>query len=301
MPATFNGLLNEAGIDAHDVRLLRHKDRRAIKGRTIYELWSNDRPSFEQYQSLQQITEHKKLSAPYWASFVGTPDKETLFVGLYSVEYLGLLDQDTPWPHGLAMDAKGSVDKYKLTLVKPLSGFIGELFVEWGDGYRAWIQYASNQDKPIIGGTADRDLADDLVNIIRQPNTNATTKETLVAARLGQGKFRQDVLDLWGGRCSVSGSSTLAAIRASHIKPWRDSTNDERLDPNNGLPLIASLDALFDAGLISFEASGRMLVSGKLKSAEQSIFGLGGKSLSKKPSKETASYLDHHHKRFFPK
>lgn len=32
-----------------------------------------------------------------------------------------------------------------------------------------------------------------------------------------------------------------------------------RLDPHNGLPLFASLDALFDVGLIGFNDDGRML------------------------------------------
>jgi len=50
-------------------------------------------------------------------------------------------------------------------------------------------------------------------------------------------------------------------LRASHCKPWRDSTNAERLDRNNGLMLTPSIDHLFDRGFISFEDSGRVLVS----------------------------------------
>jgi putative restriction endonuclease len=154
-------------------------------------------------------------------------------------------------------------------------------------------------DEIINADTSERELVDDLANIIRQPDTKQTTIKALVDARLGQGEFRSSVLRLWGGCCAVCGSSTLAAIRASHIKPWRDSTNDERLNPTNGLPLVASLDALFDAGLISFEASGRMLVSSRLKSAEQVILRLVGKSLTKKPTNETAKYLLHHRAKIF--
>jgi predicted restriction endonuclease len=50
-------------------------------------------------------------------------------------------------------------------------------------------------------------------------------------------------------------------LRASHCKPWRDSTNSERLDGDNGLLLTPSIDHLFDRGFISFAADGRLLVS----------------------------------------
>src|SRR5207244_8454758 len=106
--------------------------------------------------------------------------------------------------------------------------------------------------------------------------------------------FLNRVLQLWNNGCSVSGSMIQAAIRASHIKPWRESSNAERLDPNNGLPLIASLDALFDAGLISFDSSGRLIVSSKMSTTERNIFGINEMSLRKKPTAKTAEYLGLH-------
>lgn len=66
------------------------------------------------------------------------------------------------------------------------------------------------------------------------------------------------MLASWGNCCAVTGVTSPEVIRASHIKPWRDSDNAERLDPYNGLPLVATWDALFDAGLITFTASGDM-------------------------------------------
>ena len=121
-----------------------------------------------------------------------------------------------------------------------------------------------------------------------------TTKVNLVNARVGQGKFRSEVLELWGNCCSVTRSATGAAIRASHIKPWRYSTDEERLDPNNGLPLVASLDALFDAGLISFKPSGTLIVSSVLSESERQIFDLDSRSLTKTPTQKTAQYLVYH-------
>lgn len=142
-------------------------------------------------------------------------------------------------------------------------------------------------------------LLEDLRAIEKQA-VKATTKRTLIDARLGQGKFRKQVLALWNNRCAVTRSETQAAIRASHIKPWRDSTtnNEERLDPHNGIPLVANLDALFDKGLISFESSGRLLVSTKLNTKERSILGVEGKSLAMKPRSKTAAFLAYHRKQY---
>jgi hypothetical protein len=140
----------------------------------------------------------------------------------------------------------------------------------------------------------DNALIDDLKRIDLEQNVDPTQKKALVDARLGQGKFRSRVLEAWGNRCSVTGSAIQAAIKASHIKPWRESNCVERLDPNNGLPLIASLDALFDAGLISFDSSGRLIASSKVSMMERQIFGIGEASLKKKPNAKTAEYLAHH-------
>jgi hypothetical protein len=137
-------------------------------------------------------------------------------------------------------------------------------------------------------------LPQDVNEINGAQDLDTTTKKALIDARLGQGTFRANVLLLWDNCCSVTGSTIQPAIRASHIKPWRDSSNAERLDPENGLPLIASLDALFDAGLISFEASGKLIASPKLSTKERSIFGIGETSLRKKPTAKTADYLAHH-------
>ncbi len=146
--------------------------------------------------------------------------------------------------------------------------------------------------------TAESTLSDDLKVLIKQ-NRDSTIKEALINARIGQGIFRMEVLKLWDNRCALTNSETLDAIRASHIKPWRSSTDEERLDPNNGLPLTASLDALFDAGLISFDSSGKLIVSSKLKATEQEIFGIRQASLTRTPTEKTAEYLTYHRAHVF--
>jgi putative restriction endonuclease len=46
---------------------------------------------------------------------------------------------------------------------------------------------------------------------------------------------------------------------ASHIKPWCECDNAERLDGNNGLLLSPHIDKLFDRGWITFTDAGDLL------------------------------------------
>ncbi|WP_197994471.1 HNH endonuclease [Gimesia maris] len=122
-----------------------------------------------------------------------------------------------------------------------------------------------------------------------------TTKEQLILARVGQGQFRKQVLTLWNDRCAVTG--TTFAVRASHIKPWRDSNEIERLDPNNGLALVATLDALFDSHLISFDVDGNIILSSRLPEHEWALLGISSDMrFLNKPSIDTEQYLQLHRK-----
>ena len=51
---------------------------------------------------------------------------------------------------------------------------------------------------------------------------------------------------------------------ASHIKPYRDSLEEERFDSDNGLLLSKNMDSLFDLGYITFDNEGRVVTSTRL-------------------------------------
>jgi len=165
------------------------------------------------------------------------------------------------------------------------------------DGSRLYGQVLARVSVETIARrrTGESTLVPDLAALIRK----GTTAEALVNARVGQGRFRTEVLRLWGNRCCVTGIETPEAIRASHIKPWRDSTDEERLDPRNGLPLAGTLDGLFDAGLITFDETGTLLVSRKLSADERERLGIAEATLGRVPEGKTAHYLAHHRETIF--
>ena len=142
---------------------------------------------------------------------------------------------------------------------------------------------------------SDQDLSEDLVELVNGDNSPAARTDAyqLILARLGQGKFRSDVLTLWNGACAVTGCKVVDALRASHIRPWRNSDHRQRRDPENGLPLTASLDALFDRGLITFSDAGDMLVSEMIDGADRALFGIPTR-LRRRPSPKQKEFLSYH-------
>lgn len=93
-------------------------------------------------------------------------------------------------------------------------------------------------------------------------------KTDLVEARLGFGRFSEDVRALWGGSCCATGVSVEAMVHVSAIKPWVYATNDERLDAENGLPFVPTWTLVFMNGLIAFDDEGTLLLSGDLPAEE---------------------------------
>uniref|UniRef100_UPI003F498725 HNH endonuclease n=1 Tax=Acinetobacter tandoii TaxID=202954 RepID=UPI003F498725 len=140
----------------------------------------------------------------------------------------------------------------------------------------------------------------DAENEIRSnPELNKTVKQQLINARIGQGNFRKELISMWG-KCCANGCIYIDILRASHIKPWRDSTNEERLDKFNGLLLSPNFDALFDKGLISFKDDGKILISKALSNDVRNTLGiLKDTKVALQPSH--AKYMKWHREKIFIK
>lgn len=87
-----------------------------------------------------------------------------------------------------------------------------------------------------------------------------TERETIIRARRGQGLFKERVMRI-EERCRITKVDNPVHLVASHCKPWRDSSNQERLNGDNGLLLTPSIDHLFDRGFIGFEDDGDLIIS----------------------------------------
>ncbi len=124
-----------------------------------------------------------------------------------------------------------------------------------------------------------------------------TSRSALILSRIGQGIFRSRLFAYWSS-CALTGLSEPAVLRASHIKPWRESSNSERLDCYNGLLLAAHLDALFDPALISFEDDGSILISRELTPQTRKLLGISPRLQLRTVEMRHLPFLAHHRARF---
>jgi putative restriction endonuclease len=173
--------------------------------------------------------------------------------------------------YGIAVDVESE---------KALEGFVG------------WLSGTLLSVKPSASEYEDIENAKDNLN-----DASETTRVMLIQARLGQGKYRDELINYWE-ECSVSDVSLLSFLKASHIKPWRDSNNFERLDKFNGLLLNPILDEAFDQGFISFSDDGKILISQALNGKEKQLLISPEMSL-KKIEAEHLKYLEWHRDNIF--
>jgi putative restriction endonuclease len=124
-------------------------------------------------------------------------------------------------------------------------------------------------------------------------DVSPTFREQLVKARRGQGVFRSSVL-LAERACRVTGVFDPKHLRASHIKPWRDANNSERLSGSNGLLLSPHIDHLFDQGYISFSDDERLLVVSRIRGGLLDAWGIDAGAKIGTFNSEQRQFLEYH-------
>lgn len=102
-----------------------------------------------------------------------------------------------------------------------------------------------------------------------------TEQVVLGAVRVGQHVFARNVLANCAERCVFCGFTSPPApggrcmLLAGHIKPWKDSSPSERLDPRNGLAACPAHDAAFDKGMITVNGGLHVHLARSLANAVQ--------------------------------
>lgn len=114
--------------------------------------------------------------------------------------------------------------------------------------------------EPVIADDLD-DWEIRIEQTVRQDETLPETERlAIVRSRIGQGLFKDRVSQI-ERHCRITRVENPTHLIASHCKPWRDASNEERLNGENGLLLTPSIDHLFDRGFIGFDNNGELIVS----------------------------------------
>ena len=162
----------------------------------------------------------------------------------------------------LQSNGNGIQSVYLTEVPQDLAGILAELIgVEVRPFMLASEIAAGTMDCRMVSGD-DLDVWEHRLEerLVADTSIKDTDREAIIRARRGQGLFKQRVMQI-EGRCRITGVSNPIHLVASHCKPWRDSSNEERLNGENGLLLTPSIDHLFDRGFIGFEDSGRLIIS----------------------------------------
>lgn len=144
-----------------------------------------------------------------------------------------------------------------------------------------------------VDSQAENEIASD-------PTIGPTEKEALRKARIGQGKFRANVLEVERNGCRLTGVTDIRLLRAGHIKPWAVCTNSERLDGHNGLMFTPAADHLFDHGFISFSDEGDLMIAtAYIDAADVKRMGLNLRANVGPFSRRQLQYLAYHRAHVF--
>ena len=170
-------------------------------------------------------------------------------------------------------------------LAEALKALIGQAF---------WDAYSTIA---VLQSPAEVSEDEDIV-IAQRFIDGPTFREQMVSARRGQGVFRANVL-LREDSCRVTRVSEPRHLKASHIKPWRDASDAERLDGANGLLLSPHIDHLFDEGYITFSPSQSLVVVPEVREKILDAWGIDASASVGEFSREQNAYLDYHRANVF--
>ena len=137
-------------------------------------------------------------------------------------------------------------------------------------------------------------VSEDRKRKLKKPNI--TERSGLVTSRVGQGYYRQQIIEKWEGKCPVTQSELLKILISSHIVPWSECNDRERLDVENGILLSPNVDSLFDKHLISFSDNGQMIISERLSGEELKKLGIPV-GVTIKVTEGMKKYLQRHRER----
>lgn len=179
---------------------------------------------------------------------------------------------------------------------------IGEMFfvdykfiqtIDFEKNNRKAIQFKLQKVEPKIQVDNKKDKNTQLPESYIPPNK--TEREGLVTSRVGQGKYRRKLIAKFQGKCAITKTNIEEILIASHIVPWRESNDLERLDENNGILLSPLYDALFDKHLISFKNDGSILISKNIK--DKKLISLINKNAKIEVNDGMKKYLEKHRER----
>lgn len=134
----------------------------------------------------------------------------------------------------------------------------------WDNGvFLGFCRWVGNIDSVSDKGKIDISFAKKIDAEVDSIHLQGEEREAVVKVRVNQSVFREELIKRYG-KCVLCGIKKKELLIASHIKPWKDSEPEEKVDVDNGFLFCPNHDKLFDNGLISFSDRGEIIISESL-------------------------------------
>lgn len=167
---------------------------------------------------------------------------------------------------GVPYDAKRKMI-YQNIMLRDWKASVPEIAPWSNEVLMSFCDWLWRTDKKIDGSILKREYntaqAKKISEEIDTLGLKGTDREAVVKSRVNQGVFKERLLSRYN-HCCLCNVSNKDFLIASHIKPWKDSAEDERLEADNGFLLCPGHDKAFDKGYISFDDDGKIIISDEL-------------------------------------
>ncbi|MCR6516445.1 HNH endonuclease [Clostridium sp. LY3-2] len=175
-------------------------------------------------------------------------------------------------------------------------GYLFDISEEFGNYIINIVSKENNLDS-YLGNMSNEDTKyiEDVESELPE-NISETDRQALIKTRVGQGKFRDKLLER-SSCCELCGIDIKEMLVASHCKPWSESNDFERLDSNNGLLLCANHDKLFDKGFISFDDNGKIIIKSWINDNQMKLLKISEED-SITIDKNQIKYIRYHRSKF---
>lgn len=191
--------------------------------------------------------------------------------------------------------------EYFRSIMLPVISYVSILKLKDNNGkilflFRPTLSYSFN---PYYHPAKTRLEEEKIEKKVKNKQLSIRQKEQISTARIGQGAYRQKLLEE-SSECVVTRVNDERILIASHIKPWNVANDNEKIDHNNGLPLTPTYDRLFDQGFISFSDDGTIMISPYISPLNLKKLNLSaGRKYNIPPSDKRMVYLEYHRNNIF--
>ena len=164
-----------------------------------------------------------------------------------------------------------------------------------GSDYHMDFSIPKSDDKDILSDEEKQEIIGEIEE--GTEDLKGCERDVLIKGRVNQGVFRKRLLERYE-KCCLCNVNDRRFLIASHIIPWSEAEDEEKLDPDNGLLLCPNHDRAFDGKYITFDDDGLIIISDELSGENRESLNIH-EGMSIKMRDGNRKYIKYHREKLF--